>query len=90
MFTLLCCLVMAGSAFAITAPAASSFAYDIYDVAVTKMLQGPVGFVGGVAAMVVGALMAIQQKFMGAIPAICGGALLLKADALVTSLGITI
>jgi hypothetical protein len=73
--------------FAIVAPAAGSFAYDVYDVAVVKMLQGPIGFVGGVAAMIIGAVLAIQGKIMGAIPAICGGAVLLKADALVTSLG---
>lgn len=77
----------ATSVFAIVAPAAGSFAYDVYDIAVTRMLQGPVGFVGGVAAMVVGAVFAIQGKIMGAIPAIVGGAVLLKADTLVTSLG---
>jgi hypothetical protein len=79
--------LVASTAFAITAPAAGSFAYDVYDIAVTRMLQGPVGFVGGVAAMVVGAVFAIQGKFMGAIPAIVGGAILLRADTLVTSLG---
>ena len=74
-------------AIAIVAPATGTFAYDVYDVAVVKMLQGPIGFVGGVAAMIIGAVLAIQGKIMGAIPAICGGAVLLKADALVTSLG---
>jgi hypothetical protein len=80
-------LMLYSVAFAIVAPAAGTFAYDVYDVAVTKMLQGPIGFVGGVAAMIIGAVLAIQGKIMGAIPAICGGAVLLKADALVTSLG---
>jgi hypothetical protein len=80
-------LMLYSVAFAIVAPAAGSFAYDVYDVAVVKMLQGPIGFVGGVAAMIIGAVLAIQGKIMGAIPAICGGAVLLKADALVTSLG---
>jgi hypothetical protein len=37
--------------------------------------------------MVVGAVFAIQGKIMGAIPAIVGGAILLRADTLVTSLG---
>ncbi len=79
--------MIAPAVFAITAPAAGSFAYDVYDIAVTKMLQGPIGFVGGASAMVVGAVMAIQGKLMTAVPAIVGGALLLKADTLVTSLG---
>jgi hypothetical protein len=80
-------LMLQSIAIAIVAPAAGTFAYDVYDVAVLKMLQGPIGFVGGVAAMIIGAVLAIQGKIMGAIPSICGGAVLLKADALVTSLG---
>lgn len=79
--------MIATSAFAIVAPAAGSFAYDVYDIAVTKMLQGPIGFVGGAAAMVIGAVFAIQGKLMTAVPSIVGGAILLKADTLVTSLG---
>jgi len=80
-------VMLYSAALAIVAPAAGTFAYDVYDVAVLKMLQGPIGFVGGVAAMIIGAVLAIQGKIMGAIPSICGGAVLLKADALVTSLG---
>ncbi|NVN92104.1 MAG: hypothetical protein HXX11_16090 [Desulfuromonadales bacterium] len=89
LFMLICLTVqlLYSIALAIVAPAAGSFAYDVYDVAVVRMLQGPIGFVGGVAAMIIGAVMAIQGKIMGAIPAICGGAILLRADALVTSLG---
>jgi hypothetical protein len=79
--------MIASTAFAIVAPAAGSFAYDVYDIAVTKMLQGPIGFVGGVAAMIIGAVFAIQGKLMTAVPSIVGGAILLKADTLVTSLG---
>ncbi|MFZ2632617.1 MAG: hypothetical protein WA081_11280 [Desulfosalsimonadaceae bacterium] len=74
---------------AFTAPAAGSFAYTVYDVAVAKILQGAIGFVGGVGAMVMGAVLAIQQKVMAAIPAILGGAILLNADTLVTTLGLT-
>ena len=74
---------------AFTEPAAGTFAYTVYDVAVTQMLNGAVGFVAGVAAMVMGAAMAIQQKVMLAIPAILGGAVLLNAESLVTTLGLT-
>jgi len=72
---------------AITAPAAGSFAYDVYDIGVNDILKGPIGFVGGVAAIVLGAIMAIQGKIMGAAPAILGGAAMLKADSIVSSLG---
>jgi len=74
---------------AFTAPAAGTFAYTVYDVAINQMLNGAVGFVAGVGAMALGAVMAIQQKVMLAIPAILGGAVLLNAESLVTTLGLT-
>lgn len=80
-------LLGSGVAHAITAPAQGSFAYDVYDIAVNKMLGGPIGFVGGVMAMAIGAISAIQQRIMAAIPCIIGGAMLLKADSILTSLG---
>jgi hypothetical protein len=58
-------------------------------VAVERILQGAIGFVAGVGAMVMGAVLAIQQKVLAAIPAILGGAILLNADTLVTTLGMT-
>ena len=74
---------------AFTAPASGTFAYTVYDVAINQMLNGAVGFVAGVGAMALGAVMAIQQKVMLAIPAILGGAVLLNAESLVTTLGLT-
>ena len=74
---------------AFVAPAAGTFAYTVYDVAVNQMLNGAIGFVGGVAAMAMGAVMAIQQKIMLAIPCILGGAVLLNAETLITTLGAT-
>ncbi len=74
---------------AFTAPTAGSFAYTVYDVAINQMLNGPIGFVAGVGAMALGAVMAIQQRVMLAIPAILGGAVLLNAESLVTTLGLT-
>jgi hypothetical protein len=72
---------------AISAPASGAFAYDLYDVGVNKIVKGPIGFVGGVVAMVAGAIAAIQARIMLALPAILGGAALLKADSIVSSLG---
>lgn len=83
-------LLAGGTAWAINAPAAGSFAFDVYDIGVNKILNGPIGFVGGVGAMVVGAVMAVQQKIFGAIPCILGGGVMLNADNLVTSLGMMI
>jgi len=42
---------LAGAAHAFTTPAAGSFMYDIYDIAVEKLLKGPAGFVAGVGAI---------------------------------------
>jgi len=75
---------------AVTAPAAGSFAYDIYDIGVNKILGGPIGFVAGVGAIVVGAISAVQQKVFAAVPAILGGAGMLNADSIVESLGLMI
>lgn len=73
---------------AVTAPSSpDSFAYDIYKVAVEDILQGPIGFVAGAGAIVLGAVSAMQQKVMAAIPAILGGAALIKADAIVQTMG---
>ena len=79
-----------GVAFAIAPPAAGSFAFDVYDIGVNMILDGPIGFVAGVAAMAIGAICAVQQKVFEAVPAILGGAVLLNADSLVTSLGMVV
>ncbi len=79
--------VLQQNAWAFTAPASSTFAYDVYDIGVNKVLKGPIGFVGGVSAIVLGGVFAVQAKILQAIPAIVGGATILKADSLVSSLG---
>lgn len=83
------CLVGAQAVFAFTAPTQGSFAYDAYDIAVNKVLKGPLGFVAGVGAMAFGAVSLLLGRFMPAVTGILGGALLLKADALTRSLGLT-
>ncbi len=80
-------LSFAPSAWALTSPGAGSFAYDIYDIAINSILKGPIGFVAGTAAIVFGSVIAIQGKILAAIPAILGGAALLKADSIVNTLG---
>jgi len=57
-------------------------------MAVNSILKGPIGFVAGLAAVCFGAALAIQQKIGGAIPALLGGAVLLKADTIVSSMGL--
>lgn len=81
-------MVFAPAVYAISAPASGSFAYEVYDIAVKKILEGPVGFVSGVAAVVIGCVSAITGRIMAAVPAIIGGAVMLKADDVVSTLGL--
>jgi len=86
-FVALVAVGLVQTAQAINAPSTNDFAYDLYDIGINKIVKGPIGFVGGVVAMVAGAIAAIQAKIMLALPAILGGAALLKADSIVSSLG---
>jgi len=80
---------LAGVAHAFTTPAAGSFMYDLYDIAVNKLLKGPAGFVAGVGAMVFGAFTLLRGAVLQSIPAVLGGAVLIKADSIVNTLGMT-
>ena len=81
-------LMDAANAFAINAPSSGSFAYDLYDIAVEKILKGPIGYVGGMAAMALGAVALIGGRVFAAVPAVLGGAALLKADTLIQGIGL--
>ncbi len=84
----ICC--MSSSAMGMTVPAAGSFAYDLYDIGVNQILLGPIGFVAGVACMVFAAILAIRQMILPAAGVVLGGAFLLKADAVVQTIGAVI
>jgi hypothetical protein len=81
------CFLAASQADAFTAPAAGTFAYDIFDIGVNQILKGPIGFAAGVGAMVAASVMAIRQMLLPAAATVLGGAFLLKADSVVSSLG---
>ncbi len=87
-FVALC--LISSNAMAMTVPAAGSFAYDLYDIGVNQILLGPIGFVAGVACMVFSAILAIRQMILPAAGVVLGGAFLLKADAVVQTIGATI
>ena len=78
---------MSANAMAMAVPAAGSFAYDLYDIGVNQILLGPIGFVAGVACMVFAAILAIRQMILPAAGVVLGGAFLLKADAVVQTIG---
>lgn len=73
---------------AVTRPTQGSFAWDVYEIAIDKILKGPIGFVCGGAAIVLGAVNAIGGRIMTAVPCVLGGAAILKADDITASLGL--
>jgi len=83
-------VVLASSpSWAYTIPS-DGFIYDLYDILVNKMIKGPVGTAAGVAAMVYGGTNLIIGRWTGAILPILGGAMLIKADSIASSVGMTV
>lgn len=74
----------AARAFAI--PAAGDFGFDVYDIVVNQILNGPIGFIGGVALIVFGATQ-IMKNWFTTILCIVAGTVLIRADDLVVTLG---
>lgn len=87
---LLAACLVSTNVMVMTVPAAGSFAYDLYDIGVNQILLGPIGFVAGVACMVFAAILAIRQMILPAAGVVLGGAFLLKADAVVQTIGAVI
>jgi hypothetical protein len=82
-------MLVSAIASAFTAPAAGDFGYDIYDIVVNQILNGPIGFIGGVALIVFGATK-IMTNWMMTILCIIAGTILIRAADLVVTLGATI
>lgn len=66
---------------------AGGWAQDVYNVAVTNVLQGPIGFVAGVGSMAAGAVFGLQQRIFTGVVCFAAGAVLMNAETLVTALG---
>lgn len=79
-------LMASGVAGAFTAPAAGDFGYDVYDIVINQILNGPIGFIGGVALIVFGATQ-IMKNWFSTILCIIAGTVLIRAEALVVTLG---
>ncbi|MBQ4839835.1 hypothetical protein [Pseudoalteromonas luteoviolacea] len=77
------------AAHAITAPAAGSFAYDMYDVGVNKILKGAPGFIGGMVGIVVSATQ-LSSNWKAAGLGILASTAVIKADSITKSLGMIV
>lgn len=73
--------------FAFTTPSSGTFAYDVYDIGIEKILKGPIGFVAGAGAMVYGATKLFVGQVFPAVISILGGAVFLKSPELIETLG---
>jgi hypothetical protein len=84
-------ILLLGSAlpsFAITAPTSGSLFYDVYDIVVNSMLKGAIGFVAAILVFMMGIGLFFVQKIIPGIIGVVCAALIIKADAIVTSLGL--
>lgn len=90
LFLVFAACFMATQAMALSAPGSGTFAYDLYDIGINQILKGPIGFVAGVACMVLAAVLAVRQMLLPAVCCVLGGAFLLKADSVVETIGAVI
>jgi len=79
-------LLVTGAASAFAVPAVGSFGYDIYDLVVNQILAGPIGFVGALALIVWGATK-LTTNWMLCVMCIIAGTVLIRAAAIVQTLG---
>ncbi|MBU0991733.1 MAG: hypothetical protein KJ737_04480 [Proteobacteria bacterium] len=75
------------SVFAMTAPAAGSFGYDVYDIVVNNMSKGAIGFGVGVVGVVSAGLLAWKQQFPAMLGTLAATGGLVKADAIINTFG---
>lgn len=79
---------MTGEGIAIDVPMdENSLGYDIYDLAVVQILEGPIGFVGGCAAVALGGIMAVRNQILPGICSVLGGGAVIKSASITQSLG---
>lgn len=81
---------LAGSAMAFTAPAAGQLGFEIYDVVVNQMIDGPIGIMASVVAFGFGAFSLLRGGYLSAIMSVVAGIALITADGVVQSLGFTV
>jgi hypothetical protein len=91
-----------GSALAWTAPTAigtsgqavntmaqGDFGFEVYDVVVNQILNGPIGFVGAALAIVFGVVQLFRSWVMGVVSLIVAS-MIINAEAIVDTMGMTI
>ncbi len=86
-FTIALIPLSVASAMAFAAPAAGSFAYQIYEMGVVDIIQGPIGYVVAAGLGVVGAVMLATENAKGAIYSLAGAGIVGGVAGIVNSMG---
>jgi hypothetical protein len=81
--------LLSAGAQAFTAPSTGDLGYDIYDIVVNKVVKGPLGFVGCVAAFLYGVSRLFSNVMVG-IPTIVAAVCLIKSDTILQTFGMVI
>jgi len=81
--------MFAAPAMAFTTPTAGSFGYDIYDIVITKMLAGPLGWVGA-AMLLIWGISNIMKQWLITVVCVVGATCIIKITTILTSLGAVI
>ena len=82
--------VIPAALYAWTSPQAGSFAYDVYDIAIKKIAEGPIGFVAGAASLAGAIFAATRSAWVMSGTLAIGAGLIYKLDSIAQSLGFTI
>lgn len=77
---------MAAAASASVIPTEGDLGYPLYDIAVNDILKGPVGFVGGLGAIIFSATQ-LATNWKPALFGIVGGTVAMNADTVVSTMG---
>jgi len=89
LFAMLTMMFAPSAAFAFTVPSSGTFGYDLYDIVVTKILSGPIGWVGAVMLFVFG-ISQIMKQWMITLVCVIGATCIVKMTTILTSLGAVI
>lgn len=81
--------IASASALALQAPQPGTFGYDMYDIAVNQILNGPIGFVAGVAGVVYSATR-LKDNWAPALSGVLMSSAVIQADAIATTLGMIV
>lgn len=76
-----------GVAAAFTAPTAGDLGFEIYDVVVNQMIDGPIGILASVLAFAFGAFSLLRGGYLSGVMSVVAGIALFTADDVVQSLG---